>query len=67
MAELNKNHLLESFTLYLNKVFLRFSKKAIAELLLNEQKFRYCFFNVQLLAIYCLSYTDKIKLFLFNN
>lgn len=67
MAELNKNHLLESFTLYLNKVFLRFRQKAIAELLLNEQKFRYCFFNVQLLAIYCLSYTDEIKLFLFNN
>lgn len=42
-------------------------KKAIAELLLNEQKFRYCFFNVQLLAIHCLSYTDEIKLFLFNN
>ena len=28
MAELNKNHLLESFTLYLNNVFLRFRQKS---------------------------------------
>ena len=30
-------------------------------------EYPYCFFNVQLLTIYCLSNTDKIKLFLFNN